>query len=124
MERNPPDETENIQLYETDLQEEENPDEPENIQQLQEPDFLEVSNPDDPDNLQVVHEEGSFKKDVRWRKANPKNWKINKNKTLKSSGLPYTSKKGKLMPAKVPKPVDCSNCFINVLNILAMMTEQ
>lgn len=47
----------------------------------------------------------------RWRKATPSNWKTNINKTKKKSGLPYLSKKGKMMVAKKPKNIDCSRCF-------------
>lgn len=36
-------------------------------------------------------------------------FKINVNKN--KSGEPYESKNGKKIPAKKPKPVDCSTCF-------------
>lgn len=45
----------------------------------------------------------------RWSKPQLENWKININKTNKKQGLSY--KKGKLMPAEVPKPIDCSQSF-------------
>lgn len=47
----------------------------------------------------------------RWKKSYPDEWKINVNKSNRQKGLPYKSKTGKMMPAKVPKPIDCSSCF-------------
>lgn len=43
-------------------------------------------------------------------KANPAEWKVNKNKALRNSGFQYKSKKGELKPAKIPQPVNCENC--------------
>lgn len=45
---------------------------------------------------------------TRWKKSEPSKWKKNVAKSNKQNCLPYISKKGQLMPAKMPKPAKCS----------------
>ena len=50
------------------------------------------------------------KKLFRKRKATPEEWKKNIRKKLRMSGKEYISERGKKVPEKVVKLVDCNNC--------------
>lgn len=46
----------------------------------------------------------------RKRKHTPEEWKKNKRKTLRLSGMEYISQRGKTVSARKVKPLDCTNC--------------
>jgi len=50
------------------------------------------------------------KKLFRKRKATPDEWKKNTRKKLRMSGKEYVSQRGKIVPGKMVKSVNCSSC--------------
>lgn len=55
-------------------------------------------------------DEGPSSRRKRSRKANPANWKKTQMKDARQAGLEYANYRGVTVPAKSPKPVDCTSC--------------
>ena len=52
----------------------------------------------------MVRPDGQMKRNSRKRMANPERWKKNTQKRLRSEGNQYIDYKGRIQPAKAPRP--------------------
>ncbi|CAG5002423.1 unnamed protein product [Parnassius apollo] len=58
----------------------------------------------------------------RWRKSDPSSWARNVVKKRRADGLPYKSK-ANIIPAKVPKEIDCSKCQFKCTDVFDTTDE-
>ena len=58
----------------------------------------------------MVQPDEQMKRNSRKRVANPERWKKNSQRRLRSEGNQYMNYKGRIQPAKAPRPCDCTRC--------------